>query len=175
LSLAYLPISDDDFALAILHIDPQERLQLCARDVDIDGLEISHKVSTFLAPTVISEHYVLYPTDTPLHLIPVPQENADDGIEVREDAFLGGILVVGGDKFALYEIPSKDEQERQRGKQKRLESKKKGKDAVEAAKAKAKEQERGNRKRKPKATLEWPWSAVWSYVQLLCYPRWCLK
>ncbi|KAF9561348.1 hypothetical protein CPC08DRAFT_689138 [Agrocybe pediades] len=163
-SIAYLPVQEDDkFAIAILHFDSQERLQLCARDIDVDGLEIPRQLSTLLAPTIVTTNYVVYPTDTPLHLIPVrPDLDAD----APEGTFLGGILLVGGDRLALYELASKEDQRKQSDKQRRLETKKKG-DSSEAAKAKAKEQERASRKRKPKATLEWPWSAVsaWTSVE----------
>ncbi|KAF8908996.1 CPSF A subunit region-domain-containing protein [Gymnopilus junonius] len=152
-SLAFLPSSDDDYALAILHLDSQERLQLCTRDLDVSSLDLSQQFSTLMPPTLIPEKFAPYPTDSALHLIPVQPDVPDDILDVPEDSFLGGIIVA-------------ESQEKQKGKQKRLESKKKGKDAAEAAKARAKEQERGNRRRKPKAVVDWPWNELtaWSAI-----------
>ncbi|KDR82646.1 hypothetical protein GALMADRAFT_837022 [Galerina marginata CBS 339.88] len=160
LSMAFLSTLDDECALAILHMDSQDRLQLCARDLDVDALELSQQLSTVLQPTLIPEKFAPYPTDSPLHLIPVQPDIAESGVDLPEDAFFGGVLVAGGKQLLLYELASKESQEKQKGKQKRLDAKKKGKDTAEAARARAKEQERGNKRRKPKATVDWPWNEV---------------
>lgn len=158
-SYAFLPTLDEDYALAILHNDYQERLQLCARDIDLDAFELSTHFSTLLQPTVIPDKIVPDAVDSRPRLIPVPGATTEDG-DIPEDAFLGGILVVGGKQVALYELASKESQEKQRGKLKRLDSKKKSNDAADIAKARAKEMERASRKRKAMATVDWPWSEV---------------
>jgi DNA damage-binding protein 1 len=163
-SLAFLP-SDDEYTLAILLLDLQGRLQLFARDIDIESLELSTHCSSLLQPTIISEKVVPYPTESPPQLITVPPD--DDSAEVADvddDAFLGGVLVVGGTQILLFDVASKQKQEKQRGKLKRLEAKKKSNDATEVGKAREKEKERLNRRRKPKASIEWPWSEVTAYV-----------
>lgn len=159
-SLAFLPTSDEDYALTILHLDSQERLQLCTRDLDIGSLDLSQQFSTAMQPTLIPEKFAPYPTDSALHLIPVQPDIPDDILDIPDDSFLGGVIVAGGKQLLLFELASKESQEKQKGKQRRLETKKKGKDAAEAAQARAKEQERGNRRRKPKAVVEWPWNEL---------------
>lgn len=160
LSLAFLPSLDEDYTLAILHYDFQERLQLCARDVDLDGFELSQHFSILLQPTIIHDKVAPYPLDSPLHIIPVPAVISEDDTDIPEGAFLGGVLVVGGKQLVLYELASKESQEKQRGKLKRLDSKKKSNDAADIAKARTKELERASRRRKARATIEWPWSEV---------------
>ena len=167
-SLAFLPSPEEDYALAILHLDSQERLQLCTRDLDVGSLDLSQQFSTVLQATLIPEKFAPYPTDSVLHLIPV-QPDGIDLLGASDDSFLGGVIVAGGKQVLLYELASMESQEKQRGKQKRLETKKKGKDAVEAAKARAKELERGNRRRKPKAIVDWPWNELTACVRhILC-------
>jgi DNA damage-binding protein 1 len=163
-SLAFLP-SDDEYTLAILLLDLQGRLQLFARDIDFESLELSTHCSSLLQPTIISEKVVPYPTESPPQLITVPPD--DDSAEVADfddAAFLGGVLVVGGTQILLFDVASKQKQEKQKGKLKRLEAKKKSNDATEVAKAREKEKERFNRRRKPKASIDWPWSEVTAYV-----------
>ncbi|KAH9480543.1 DNA damage-binding protein 1a [Psilocybe cubensis] len=164
-SYAFLPTLDDEYALAILHFDFQERLQLCARDIDLDAFELSAQFSILLQPTVISDKVVPSPLDSPPRLIPVPPTTTEDG-DIPEDAFLGGILVVGGKQIALYELASKESQEKERGKLKRLDSKKKSNDAVEVSKARTKEMERANRRRKATAMVDWPWSEITAWCNV---------
>ncbi|KAJ3503729.1 hypothetical protein NLJ89_g8306 [Agrocybe chaxingu] len=164
-SLAFLPNTDEDYALGILYLDIQGRLQLCARDIDTDNQEVCPQHSTLLQSTWISEKVVPFPTDSPPQLITVnPDASADDGSD--EDAFPGGVLVVGGRQILLYEFASKESQEKQRGKRKRLEAKKKSLDPSESSKAKAKEREREGRRRKPTASIEWPWSEVTAWCNI---------
>ncbi|KIM43302.1 hypothetical protein M413DRAFT_444121 [Hebeloma cylindrosporum] len=156
LSLAFLPTSDDEYTLGILHLDSQCRVQLLARDIDVDGLEFSPDPSTLFQPTRIEESVVNFPETTVPQLISVPPDNA----AASDDAFPGGVMVVGGRQILLFELASKESQEKQRGKQKRLDAKKKSTDPAEVAKARAKERERGERRRNPKFSLDWPWSSV---------------
>ncbi|KAF9485871.1 hypothetical protein BDN70DRAFT_870784 [Pholiota conissans] len=159
LSLCFLPTPEGEYALGILYIDSQSRLQLCARDIDIDGLELSPQLSTLLLPTLIPERVVPFPSELPPQLIPV-QSNVPAEDDEADTAFAGGVMVVGGRQVLLFEIASIQDQAKQRGKQKRLETKLKSTDTAESAQAKAKAQERGFRKRKAKAMVDWPWNAV---------------
>lgn len=152
--------------MAILYLDSQERLQLCARDIDVDAFELSHQPSSLLNSTLIPNKTIPYPTDSLPHLIPIQPEIDDDGINVSEDSFQGGVLLIGGRQILLFELSSRESQEKQKGKRKRLEARKKGTDAAEVARAKAKELERENRKKKPNAVVEWPWSQITAYVDI---------
>lgn len=162
LSLAFLP-SDDGYPLAILLLDLQSRLQLCARDIDVENMELSHYYSSLLQPTIISEKVVPYPIESPPQLISVPPDGSAVA-DFTDDAFPGGVLVVGGTHILLFDVASRQKQEKQRGKLKRLEARKKSSDAAEVAKAREKEKERSCRARKPRASIEWPWSEVTAYV-----------
>lgn len=157
---------DDDYTLAILHLDYQQRLQLCARDIDVDAFELSQHLSSLLNLTSISNKIIPYPTDSVPRLIPLQPEAIDDGINMREYRFQGGVLVVGGTQIHLFELSSRESQEKVKGKRKRLEAKKKSTDVAEVSRAKAKELERESRKKKPNAVVEWPWSNIASYVSL---------
>jgi len=152
--------------LAILYLDSQERLQLCARDIDVDAFELSYHPSSLLNSTIISNKVIPYPSDSLPRLIPVQPEINDDGINVIEDSFQGGVLLVGGRQILLFELSSKENQGKLKGKRKRLEARKKSTDAAEVAKAKAKERDRESRKKKPNAVVEWPWSQITAYVGL---------
>jgi DNA damage-binding protein 1 len=119
-----------------------------------------------LNSTFISNKIIPYPTDSVPHLIPIQPEATDDGINMCEYNFQGGVLVVGGMQILLFELSSRESQEKVKGKRKRLEAKKKSTDAAEVFRAKAKELERESRKKKPNAVVEWPWSNITTYVFL---------
>lgn len=161
-SLAFLPVPEDEFAIAILYMDYQERVQLIARDVLIDDFELSHHPSTVLHPTPISAKVLPCPTECIPELLSVPpsQLTVDGDDDDESEGFFGGVLIVGGKQILLFELANKQGQERQRGKRRRLEAKKKSTDAAEVEKAQAKEMEREGRKRKPRGSVEWPWSEV---------------
>ena len=161
-----MPNLEDDYTLAILYLDYKQRLQLCAREIDVDTFELSQHPSSLLNPTIISNKIVTYPTDSVLRLIPVQPEAIDDGVNTREYSFQGGVLLVGGMQILLFEMSPRESQEKVKGKRKRLEAKKKGTDVAEVSRAKAKELERESRKKKPNAVVEWPWSNIATYVFL---------
>ncbi|KAG6837618.1 hypothetical protein H0H93_006139 [Arthromyces matolae] len=158
LGLEFLPVPDLEYALAILHIDYQGRVQLLARDCILEDLELSSSPSTTLTPTTILQKEVPYPEDIPLKLLPVHPQPSDDG-DAEED-FLGGILVIGGRSILMFELASVESRGKQRSKKKRLEAKKKSTDAGEAARAREKEKEREGRARKVQGSVQWPWSEV---------------
>ncbi|KAF5360619.1 hypothetical protein D9756_004828 [Leucocoprinus leucothites] len=173
-SISFLPVPEDEYAIAILHFDHQQRIQLLARDIELEELQLSTHPSTHLHSTMISERIFPYPADSPPRLVPVyppstKREDDDDDDEIMDSSdkkFPGGILVAGGKKLLLYELVDRESQEKQRGKRRRLEDKKKSKDPVEKAKAREKEVEREGRKRKPRASVIWPWSdfAAWCSI-----------
>lgn len=99
-------------------------------------------------------------------MIPVQPEAIDDGINMRDYRFQGGVLLVGGTQILLFELSSRESQEKVKGKRKRLEAKKKSTDAAEVSRAKVKELERESRRRTPNAVVEWPWSNITTYVFL---------
>ena len=150
--------------MAILHLDYQQRLQLCARDIDVDAFELSQHPSSLLNSTFISNKIIPYPTDSVPRLIPLQPEAIDDGININEYSFQGGVLLIGGRQILLFELSSRESQEKVKGKRKRLEARKKSTDAAEVSRAKAKELERESRKKKANAVVEWPWSQITAYV-----------
>ncbi|KAG5639200.1 hypothetical protein H0H81_005679 [Sphagnurus paluster] len=159
LGISFLPLEEDEYAIAIIHLDYQARIQLLARDIILEDLELSNIPSTALAPTAISskifpELLTLVPT-----LVSIPADNKGDD-EDDEDAFLGGVLVVGGKKIVMYELADSRSQEKQRAKRSRLDSRKKSKNQIEVEKAEEKEMEREARTRNPQASVEWPWNEV---------------
>lgn len=159
-SLSFLPSPEEEYPLAILHLDHQERIQLLARDINVEELELSPGPSIVLHPTPISNKIIPYPTEDIPILISVPAAENNDAVDSLSESFLGGVLVVGGKKILLFELASSDGQEKQKGKRRRLDTKKNSTDAIEAAKAKEKEKEREGRRRKPKCSVEWPWSEI---------------
>ena len=168
--------------MAILHLDNQQRLRLCARDIDVEAFELSQHPSSLLNSTFISNKIIPYPTDFVPRLIPVQPEIIDDGMNTNEHSFQGGVLLVGGYQILLFELSSKESQEKVKGKRKRLEARKKSTDAAEVSRAKAKELDRQSRKKKPNAVVEWPWSQITAYVYIfksiwdnfsIYYLRWC--
>jgi DNA damage-binding protein 1 len=152
--------------LAILHLDYQQRLQLCARDIDVEAFELSQHPSSLFNSTFISNKIIPYPTDSVPRLIPVQSETNDDGINMSEYSFQGGVLLVGGRQILLFELSSRESQEKLKGKRKRLEARKKSTDAAEVSRAKTKELERESRMKKPNAVVEWPFSQITAYVYM---------
>lgn len=161
LGLAFLSTRDDEYTLAVLHLDHQERVQLLARDINVDDLELSPSPSILLNVTPLSPKVFPFPTEAVPQLISVPPAEQQGQ---SDEPFLGGVLVVGGKKVLLYELASRDGQEKQKGKRRRLETKKKSVDVTEAEEAREKERERERRRRKPKASVDWPWNEVTAYV-----------
>lgn len=165
-SIAFLPTSASEYALAILHLGNKHRVLLHARDILLDGFELSDYPSVLLHPTPLAETCFPFPTEVVPRLLTAPP--ADYDADTDSDAFRGGVLVVGGRKLLLYELAGRDAQEKQKAKRRKLEARKSSSDVNEVAKAREKEAERESRRRKPKASIEWPWSEVSAYVNI--YP-----
>lgn len=137
----------------MLHLDFQQRLQLLARDIQMDDLQLSPTPSQLLPPLSIPGKWFSVEEQTP-RLIFVPStENSDSECE-------GGILVVGGRKILLYDLASGDVLEQNIRKSRRTEKKKKSRNAEEVADAKQKEKESEWKKKKARAVITWPWSEV---------------
>jgi DNA damage-binding protein 1 len=162
-SLSFLPVPDDEFAIAILHMDYQERIQLIARDILLDDLELSYHPSTVLHATPIAAKVLPCPTECVPQLLSVPPSQLTIDGDDEDEGFAGGVLIVGGKKILLFELASMQGQAKQRGKRRRLDAKKKSTDAADVEKAREKETEREGRKRKPSGSVEWPWSEVTAY------------
>ena len=167
--LTFLPVPDDEFAIAILYMDYHERVQLIARDILIEDLELSSHPSTVLHPTPISARVLPCPTECIPQLLSVPPSQLTVDGDDEDEGFSGGVLIVGGRKILLFELASTQGQAKQRGKRRRLEAKKKSTDAAEVAKAREKEMEREGRKRKARGSVEWPWSEVTAYAFVLIF------
>ena len=165
-SIAFLPTSASEYAVAILHLGNKHRVLLHARDILLNDLELSDHPSVLLHPTPLAETCFPFPTDVVPHLLTAPPADYHAGTD--SDVFKGGVLVVGGRKLLLYELAGKDAQEKQKVKRRKLEARKSSLDVNEAAKAREKEAERDSKRRKPKASIEWPWSEVAAYVN--AYP-----
>ena len=156
LDMTLLASPEDEYSLAILHIDHRETLQLLSRDIHVEDFELSPSLSTLLPNTSISSKSFPSPTELIPKLIPVPPSHSD----TASDGFMGGVLVLGGRQLFLYELASRIWQEKQRGKKRRLETRKKSMDSSETYRAKEKEKERDGRKRKSRASVDWPWSEI---------------
>ncbi|KAG6903292.1 hypothetical protein C0995_000187 [Termitomyces sp. Mi166 len=169
LGLEFLPLQEDEYALAILHVDYQERVQLLARDILLEDLELSNASSTVFTPTVISNKVVPYPDEITLRLLPVQPQLIEDDID--NEGFLGGMLVIGGRKILMYELATSQGQAKQRSKRRRLEKKKKSTDAAEVEEARNKEKEREGRTRKAQGSVVWPWSEVTAVCAVDLVPR----
>ncbi|KAG6854676.1 hypothetical protein C0991_003324 [Blastosporella zonata] len=155
LGLDFLPLSDDGYALAILHVDYQEHVQLLARDISLGDLELSSSPSLALNPTTVLDKILPHPLDFSLRLISVPPQLEDEGVE----EYRGGVLIIGGRKIMMYELASTLGQEKQTRKKRRLE-KKRDADAEQVEVARAKEKEREVKPRKVEGSVDWPWSEV---------------
>ena len=137
----------------MLHLDFQQRLQLLARDIEMDEIQLSPTPSQLLPPLSLPGKWFSIEEQTP-RLIFVPStENSDNECE-------GGILVVGGRKILLYDLASGDALEQNIRKSRRMEKMKKSRNAEEVADAKQKEKESEWKKKKARAMITWPWSEV---------------
>jgi DNA damage-binding protein 1 len=165
LSLAFLSVSAGNYAIAILHLDHTQSLQLLARDLIISERELSPEPSLLLPPTILSSS-ALAPTEAPPSLVTVrPQPNG------KKEPIPGGILVLGGRKIRFFEHSSAEWQEKHRERQQKLESQKKNADRSLEGNAKDKQKRREIKGRRAKAAVEWPWREVAAYVSHSCHQK----
>jgi DNA damage-binding protein 1 len=163
LSLAFLSVGVGNYAIAILHLDYNQNLQLLARDLILSERELSPELSLLLPPTILSSTFT--PTEVSPYLVTIhPQQSSS-----KKKPILGGILVLGGRKIRYFELSSAEWKEKYREKQQKLESQKKNADRSLGGSAKDKQKGREIKKRSAKATVEWPWHEVAAYVSHSCH------
>jgi DNA damage-binding protein 1 len=157
-SLAFLSVGAGNYAIAILHLDHNQKLQLLARDLILSERELSPEPSLLLPPTTISS--ALTPTGASPCLVTInPQQSSG-----KKEPIPGGILVLGGRKIRYFEHSSAEWQEKYRERQQKPESQKKNADRPLGGNGKDKQKGREIKKRRAKATVEWPWREVAAYV-----------
>ncbi|KAJ4488025.1 CPSF A subunit region-domain-containing protein [Lentinula aciculospora] len=174
LSLTFLPlVREDNYALALLHIDYNEHIQLVSRNLHIStdsGPELdTTDYSNLLQPTSISYKNIPIPDEAAIHLIPIPADDDCmdyDDDDDENDTFFGGILVVGGSKILLYELTSQEAQELKPAKGKRKQKRVSKKQSNETITGPWIKQKKEIKRREPRATVDWPWSRVsaWTTV-----------
>ncbi|PBK75055.1 hypothetical protein ARMSODRAFT_929129 [Armillaria solidipes] len=156
LSIALLSLPDEGFALAILHMDNHNRLQLLARDLtgtDWDGIpDLSEDPSVVLHQTVISSDAFPYPEDDIPQLISVSTPEGAD--------FNDGILVVGGRKIIFYALNNVLAQKKVEQKRRKSTAMKQSGNENQMKEAIAKDKERQERIRQAKGSVLWPFGAV---------------
>jgi DNA damage-binding protein 1 len=163
LSLAFLSVGAGNYAIAILHLDHNQNLQLLARDLILEERELSPEPSLLLPPTILS--FAVTPTEVSPCLVTIhPRQSSGKKVPIP-----GGILVLGGRKIRYFELSSAEWQEKTREKQQKLESQKKNADRSLGGNAKDKQKGREIKKRRAKATVEWPWREVAAYVSDSCH------
>jgi DNA damage-binding protein 1 len=161
LSLAFLSVGADNYAIAILHLDHNQNLQLLARDLILSERELSPEPSLLLPPTILSSA-VLAPIEVSPCLVTVQPQQSNG----TEEPNPGGILVLGGRKIRFFELSSAEWQDKHRERQQKLLSQKKN--AAWSQGGDAKEKAREIKKRKAKASVDWPWREVIAYVLHSC-------
>lgn len=156
LSIALLSLPDEGFALAILHMDNHNRLQLLARDLtgtDWDGIpDLSEDPSVVLHQTVISSDAFPYPEEDIPQLISVSTPEGAD--------FNDGILVVGGRKIIFYALNNVLAQKKVEQKRRKSAAMKQSGNENQVKEALAKDKERQERIRQAKGSVLWPFGAV---------------
>lgn len=162
-SLAFLSAGAGSYALAILHLDHNQKLQLLARDLILSERELSPEPSLLLPPTIISSS-ALTPTGASPCLVMIHPKQSSG----KKEPIPGGILVLGGRKIRYFEHSTAEWQEKYREKQQKPESQKKNAGRSLGGNGKDKQKGREIKKRRAKATVEWPWREVAAYVS---HPR----
>ncbi|KAG7445774.1 uncharacterized protein BT62DRAFT_969553 [Guyanagaster necrorhizus] len=154
LSFTLLPLPDEEFALAILHLDNHRRLQLLARDLtDWSSIpDLSQDPSVVLHQTIISSEAFPYPEDDIPQLIPV---STPEGTDIND-----GILVVGGRKIIFYALNNVQAQKKVEQKRRKSAAMKQSGNEDQIQEAIAKDKERNDRIRQAKGTVLWPFGAV---------------
>jgi DNA damage-binding protein 1 len=163
LSLTFLSAGAGNYAIAILHLDHNQNLQLLARDLILSERELSPEPSLLLPPTILSSSALASNDAAPCLVTVHPQQSNG-----TEEPIPGGVLVLGGRKIRFFEHSSEEWQEKHRERQQKLRSQKKNADRSLGGNAKEKQKGREIKKRKAKASVEWPWREVTAYVSHPC-------
>ncbi|KAG2758166.1 hypothetical protein P692DRAFT_20763238 [Suillus brevipes Sb2] len=157
LDITFVSTPRDMYTLAMMHIDYQQRLQLLARDLSIEDLQLSPSPSPLLPPLTVPGKLFSTAMDddgTPA-IVHIPSQDGDD------DDFEGGILIIGGRQIMLYDFVDVETQMKRESRRKRVDKKKTTGDAEASTKEKGIEW----KKKKARAAVEWPWAEV---------TAWCL-
>ena len=163
LSLCFLYTEPND-TLALIHIDHKQRIQLLARSLDVESMDLSVEVCYTIPHTILPLNHFPF-TETPLKLISVPpfslvQSPEDESEEDRPANCRGGVLILGGRKVNFYELSDKKTIRDLKNKDKR-QTKRRASGNVDAVRlANEKDAARELKKVKPRATVKWPWGEV---------------
>ncbi|KAH8104484.1 mono-functional DNA-alkylating methyl methanesulfonate N-term-domain-containing protein [Cristinia sonorae] len=167
LSISFLHAPQDQYSLAIIHLDFQQRMQLICRDLNVALQELVSEVSQLLPSTMLSP--AIFPfVDVPPTLIPVSAFSLSSLSDESEDSECpGGLLVAGGRKILFYQLARPEDQTHRRGNKRRLEKRKASVTESEVDRAKEKEKAREMKKLKPKCYVRWPWSEItsWDFIE----------
>ncbi|KAI0337556.1 hypothetical protein BDW22DRAFT_1363933 [Trametopsis cervina] len=161
LSLSFMETNTETYTLAILHIDHLQRVQLLARDLDIESQELSTIPSLWLQRAVLPSSSFPDVENQPI-LVPVPSFSLDPSTASgkQETQCLGGVLVLGGRKVIFVEAATDAEQKHEKGKEKRQQQRQNSGSEKNQRQAKQKEKEREAKRVKSRATVKWPWGEV---------------
>lgn len=160
LSVTFLEY-DDQYHLAMAHVDSQRRVQLLSKKLEIMNHDISiSTVPSELLPTttLLKNAVALLDSPKPLHLVQVPQFQLnilDHNIDTE-----GGVIVIGARSIYYFELAIEQRRKAKTEKRRRLDNRKASSTDNEKEKAKEKEKERESRLVKPKASVKWPWGDV---------------
>jgi DNA damage-binding protein 1 len=122
LSLAFLSVEAGNYAIAILHLDHNQNLQLLARDLILPSANYLMNHLCFCRQLFFL--LLLTPTEVSPCLVTVhPRQSSGKKVPIP-----GGILVLGGRKIRYFELSSAEWQEKTRERQQKLESQKKNAD-----------------------------------------------
>lgn len=158
--------------LALVHIDHKQRIQLLARELDIDAMDLCVDISSAIPHTVLPANHFPF-TESPLKLVSIPPfditpSNDAEEEEERQAKCRGGVLILGGRKINFYELSDKRTVRELKNKDARQKKRRESKDAEAQRVADRKEAERAMKKVKPRATVKWPWSEVAACVHHCC-------
>jgi DNA damage-binding protein 1 len=164
LSFLYSEPNAHTHTLALLHIDHKQRIQLLARELDVDAMDLSIEVVHTIAHSILPANHFPF-TDTPLRLISVPsfslaQLSEDDSEEDRPAKCRGGVIVLGGRKINFYELVDKRTVRELKNKDKRQTKRRASGTAEALRQADERDAARETKKVKPRASVKWPWSEI---------------
>ncbi|EKM59045.1 uncharacterized protein PHACADRAFT_181065 [Phanerochaete carnosa HHB-10118-sp] len=172
LSFLYSEPNAHTHTLAIMHIDHKQRIQLLARELDIDALDLSVEIAHTIPHTILPANHFPF-TEQPLRLVSVPpfslsQTPEQEDTEDRPSKCRGGVIVLGGRKVNFYELSDKKTVRDLKNKAQRQTKRRASGNAEQIRIAEEKDAARELKKVKPRATVKWPWSEVTASAS-----RWC--
>ncbi|KIP10587.1 hypothetical protein PHLGIDRAFT_125454 [Phlebiopsis gigantea 11061_1 CR5-6] len=157
LSFLYSESNGHTHTLAIAHIDHRQRIQLLARELDVNTLDLAVEVAYTIPHAILPANEFPF-TEYPLRIVSIPpfsitqSPNGEDP-EAGPARCRGGVIVLGGRKINFYELSDKP---KEKGRDKRRKNSTSSAQRFGDQKDPAKEP----KKVKPRATVKWPWSEV---------------